>query len=158
VDVGKVTRLFVELGPGEDPDDTEVRHRMVKERLRSDYPDLDDGSPASEFVALTYQMLSDQIADEDPPEVLQTASRLLFGARSSSDLPGAASELFRQGRPLLALKNARRDRPFMLPLGHWLGEGHRRDVRFGAWTRTTPSVVEFGLYGLGSAPPGRPNS
>ena len=46
MDAGKVTVLFGELGPGDDPDDTEVRHDLVKERLRRDYPALDDGSPA----------------------------------------------------------------------------------------------------------------
>ena len=82
MDAGKVTLLFGELGPGEDPDDTEVRHRLVKERLRRDDPALDDGSPASAFVVLMYQLLADQIADEDPPEVWQTARRLLDGGLS----------------------------------------------------------------------------
>jgi hypothetical protein len=77
MDAGKVTPLFGELGPGGDPDDTEVRHRLVRERLRRDYPALDAGSAAGAFVVLVYQMLADQIADEDPPEVWHTARRLL---------------------------------------------------------------------------------
>lgn len=78
-----MTLLFGELHPGDDPDDEEVRHRLVRERVLSDSPALADGSVASALVVLVHQLLADQIAEEDPPEVWRTARRLLDSGMTS---------------------------------------------------------------------------
>ncbi|MHB8328193.1 MAG: hypothetical protein ACYDD6_00955, partial [Acidimicrobiales bacterium] len=82
MDALKVTLLYGELRPGDNPDDEEVRHRLVRERVFSDFPTLADGSVASGLILLVHQLLADQIAEEDPPEVWQTARRLLDSGMS----------------------------------------------------------------------------
>jgi hypothetical protein len=77
MDARKVAFLFGELLPDQDPDNEEVRHRLVRERLFADGPALDDGNPASALVVLQHQSIADQIARDDPPEVWRTALRLL---------------------------------------------------------------------------------
>jgi hypothetical protein len=77
MDARKVAFLFGELPPDLDPDDQEVRHRLVRERVFADRPVVDDGSPASALIVLQHQSIADQIAADDPPEVWQTAVRLL---------------------------------------------------------------------------------
>jgi hypothetical protein len=77
MDVRKIAFLFGELPPDLDSDDQEVRHRLVRERVFADRPLVDDGSPASALIVLQHQSIADQIAADDPPEVWQTAVRLL---------------------------------------------------------------------------------
>jgi len=77
MDARKIILLFGELPPDLDPDDQEVRHRLVRERVFADRPVVDDGSPASALIVLQHQSIADQIAADDPPEVWQTAVRLL---------------------------------------------------------------------------------
>ena len=77
MDARKIAFLFGELPPDLDPDDQEVRHRLVRERVFADRPVVDDGSPASALIVLQHQSIADQIAADDPPEVWQTAIRLL---------------------------------------------------------------------------------
>ena len=77
MDARKIVFLFGELPPDLDPDDQEVRHRLVRERVFADRPVVDDGSPASALIVLQHQSIADQIAADDPPEVWQTAVRLL---------------------------------------------------------------------------------
>jgi hypothetical protein len=77
MDAQKVAFLLGETANGEDPDDREVRHLLVEQRMRREQPALDDGSPASAFAVLVHQQVADQIAEDNPPEVWETARRLL---------------------------------------------------------------------------------
>jgi len=77
MDVRKLDFLFGEVSGGEDMDDQEVRHRLVRQRVLAEKPTLDDSSTASEFAVRLFQMVADQIAGDEPPEVWETACRLL---------------------------------------------------------------------------------
>jgi len=73
MDARKIAFLFGELPPDLHPDDQEVRHRLVRERVFADRPVVDDASPASALIVLQHQSIADQIAADDPPEVWRTA-------------------------------------------------------------------------------------
>jgi hypothetical protein len=77
MDPAKVAFVFGDGPRGEDANDEEERHRLVKQRVLTDWPSLDDGSLANTFLVFAHQLVADQIVEDDPPEVWQTARRLL---------------------------------------------------------------------------------
>ena len=77
MDARKVAFVLGEAPIDEDPDNREVRHRLVEQRVLGERPALDDGSPMGAFAVLAHQLVADQIADDDPSEVWETARRLL---------------------------------------------------------------------------------
>ena len=77
MDTQKAAFVFGEVPPSEDTNDEEVRHRLVRQRVLTEQPESDDGSPASAFAVLVHQLVADQIAEDNPPEVWRNARRLL---------------------------------------------------------------------------------
>jgi hypothetical protein len=77
MDPEKVAFVFGDGPSGEDANDKEERHRLVKQRVLTEWPSLDDGSQASTFLVFVHQLVADQIVEDDPPEVWRTARRLL---------------------------------------------------------------------------------
>jgi len=77
MDPRRATFLFGDVPSGADTDDEDVRHRLVRQRFLTENPGLDDGSPVGEFSLMVHQLVADQIAEDEPPEVWRTAERLL---------------------------------------------------------------------------------
>jgi hypothetical protein len=77
MDAEKIAFLFGELPGDEDPDDEEVRHHLVEERVLAQQAFYEDGLPVGAFAVVIHQLIADQIAEEKPPEVWRTARRLL---------------------------------------------------------------------------------
>jgi hypothetical protein len=84
MDAQKIAFVLGEISSGDDPNDREVRHRLVEQRIRTERPTLDQDEFGGAFVVRLYQLVADQIAEDDPPEVWQTARRLLDSGLGAS--------------------------------------------------------------------------
>src|SRR5580704_18057519 len=77
MDTQKAAFIFGELLGDEDPDDEEVRHRLVEKRVLAERLALGGGMVDNLIAVAVRQTIADQIAGDTPAEVWTTSRRLL---------------------------------------------------------------------------------